>query len=83
MGFRLYIACENGGRFFSSTNYATQEQAERARKYVAASANITEEAFGISQFCDVCNREVQIFSEGCCKSCFEKFVSAERGGAKK
>ena len=83
MGFRLYIACENGGRFFSSTDYATQEQAERARMYVAASANITEAAFGIARFCDVCGKEKAIYSEGCCKSCFEKFVSAERGGEKK
>ena len=60
MGFRLYIACYNGGRFFSSTDYATQEQAERARKYVAASANITEAAFGIAQFCDVCEKEKPI-----------------------
>ncbi len=83
MGFRLYIACDTGGRFFSSTDYATQEQAERARKYVAASANITEAAFGIAQFCDVCGKEKPIYSEGCCKSCFEKFVSAVSGGEKK
>ena len=83
MGFKLYIACENGGRFFSLTDYATQEQAERARKYVAASANITEAAFGIAQFCDVCGKEKPIYSEGCCKSCFEKFVSAVSGEKKK
>lgn len=83
MGFRLYIACDNGGRFFSSTNYATREQAERARKYVAAVANMPEVAFGIAQFCDVCGKEKPIYSEGCCKKCFEKFVSATNGREKK
>ena len=83
MGFKLYIACENGGRFVSSTNYPTREQAERAREYVARSANMPKEAFGIEEYCDVCGRQRQIFSEGCCKSCFEKFVSAVSGEKKK
>lgn len=83
MGFRLYIACDNGGRFFSSTNYATREQAERARKYVAVVANMPEVAFGITEVCDVCGNEKPIYSDGCCKKCFEKFVSATNGREKK
>lgn len=83
MGYKLYVGCENYGRYTSFTNYATREQAERARKYVAAVANMPEVAFGITEVCDVCGIEKPIYSDGCCKKCFEKFVSATNGGEKK
>ena len=42
-----------------------------------------EVAFGITEVCDVCGNEKPIYSDGCCKKCFEKFVSATNGREKK
>lgn len=81
MGYRLFVKCDNGKRFLSDVNYATNVQAEKAREFVARTAGIRNEAFGIASFCDICQKESEIYAEGCCKHCFEKFVSSIRGGA--
>ena len=80
MGYKLYIKCDNGNRFLCDVNYATNAQAEKAREFVSEVVGIKKEELGIASFCDICKKEREIYAEGCCKRCFEKFVSAVRGG---
>lgn len=73
----------NQGRFVSTHTFNTLEEVEEEIKDLTEAFGMEEKEFGIASYCDFCGKEREIYSDGCCKECFELYVKGEDGGAAK